>query len=138
MENNLEIIISSKEQDHGLGTVEQPPSCALRGTSLATEWKRNCFITVRSAWGQGRKTGALFKHCQQDFYILEALVQIRVLLLKPEPLRALPGQQVSSRFLQRDGLPQTPLSQRLFPGLKRKDTARYILLFLGRKGKISL
>ena len=51
--------------------VSSRQSCALRGRSLATEEKRNCSTTIKSAWGRGRKTGALFKHCQQDFYILE-------------------------------------------------------------------
>lgn len=140
MENNLEMIIIPKGQNPGLGTGEQRPSCVLRGRSLATEWKRNCFTTVRSAWGRERKTGALFKHCQRDFYILEgeALIQIRALLSKPGPLRTPPGQQVSSRFLQRDELPPTSLSHGLFPGRKRKAAARHILLFLLRKGKASL
>lgn len=61
-ENNLEIISIPKGQNPGLGTSEQLPSRVLRGRSLATEWKRSCFTTVRSAWGRGRKTGTLFKH----------------------------------------------------------------------------
>lgn len=82
MENNLEVIIIPKGKNTVLSTGKQLPSCTLRGRSLDTEWKRNCFTAIRSAWGRGRKPGALFKHSQQDFYILEgeALIQVRALL----------------------------------------------------------